>query len=324
MTKSKPKKKKKSHPVLDYALYVFVRIFAIFIQMMDVNTSLRLACQLGKGLYAIYGRGRQRAIDHLRASFPEKDQAWLERTACRSFEHIVMLAFDVIHNSRHFTPSTWHRYIEMDDMSPALKLLMRGRGIIMVTGHYGNFEVSGVAMGTFGLETYSIARPLDNRFLNDYLLKARQRQGQIIIDKKGATDQMLEILQSGASLGFIADQDAGRKGMFVDFFGRKASTYKSIGLLAMEFNLPVVIGYCRRINNQYRFKLGITKILSPSDGQDKDHPLLWITQEYTRAIEEMVREEPEQYWWVHRRWKHQPPERRKSVKAADVSRDSTL
>jgi len=135
---------------------------------------------------------------------------------------------------------------------------------------------------------------------------------------------MLEILQSGASLGFIADQDAGRKGMFVDFFGRKASTYKSIGLLAMEFNLPVVIGYCRRINNQYRFKLGITKILSPSDWQDKDHPLLWITQEYTRAIEEMVREEPEQYWWVHRRWKHQPPERRKSVKAADVSRDSTL
>jgi Kdo2-lipid IVA lauroyltransferase/acyltransferase len=319
MAEAKAKKKKKPGVVQDYLLYLAVRVLAVFIQTMEVNASLRLARTLGHGLYLIYHRGRQRAIEHLRVSFPEKDEAWLEKTTRRSFEHIVMLAFDVIHTSRLIRASTWHRYIDLGEgMDEGLKLILAGRGVLMVTGHYGNFEISGVALATFGLETYSIARPLDNRFINDYLLGVRQRQGQIIVDKKGATEHMLEILDSGAMLGFIADQNAGHKGMFVDFFGRKASTYKSIGLLAMEYDLPIIVGYCRRIQDEYRFRLGLTQIILPQQWKEQDDPLRWITEQYTAAIERFVREDPEQYWWVHRRWKTRPKgemaEKRENVK----------
>ena len=117
---------------------------------------------------------------------------------------------------------------------------------------------------------------------------------------------MLEVLKNGETLCFIADQNAGKKGMFVDFFHRKASTYKSIGLLAIEYNLPIVVGYCRRIDDQYRFKLGVQRIIRPGDWEEQENPLRWITAEYTRAIEEFVRDDPEQYWWVHRRWKTRP------------------
>ena len=287
-----------------------VRLLAVFIQLPDVNSSLRLARLLGRGLYRIYGGGRQRAIEHLQLSFPDKDLAWCERTACRSFEHIVMLVFDLIYTPRLIRTSSWHHYVDLSEivhLRHVLRLMIEGRGIIMVTGHYGNFIVLGCALATFGLETHNIARPIDNPHIDRYVY-GRLFRNQTIIYKKGATDTMLERLEGGGVLGFIADQNAGKKGLFVDFFGRKASTYKSIGLLALEYNLPVVIGYCRRIEDRFRFKLGVSRTLYPAEWQSQADPLRWITAEYTKAIEQFVREEPEQYWWVHRRWKTRPAE----------------
>jgi len=307
-TAKKRKKKKKQHPAVDYLFYLFVRVIALFIQMSNVNTSLRTARFLGRCLYYIYHRGRLRAMENLRLSYPEKSLAWLEHTTRRSFEHIVMLAFDVLYTTRLIRLSTWMNYVEFDQISEPLQLMVQSRGVIMVTGHFGNFEVLGYALAVLGLESYSIARPIDNPYINKYLLGVRERQGQIIIDKKGATNDMLAILDSGAILSFIADQNAGRKGIFVDFFGRKASTYKSIGLLAMQYDLPIIVGYARRLHDRYRFEMGYQRIIKPEDWKPRDDPLSWITAEFTKGIEEFIRADPEQYWWVHRRWKTRPPE----------------
>ncbi len=176
----------------------------------------------------------------------------------------------------------------------------------MVTAHYSNFEIVGYIMGMFGFNIYSIARPLDNKFISRYLYGVRQRAGQTILDKKGSAAMMEKIVSSGATLCFIADQDAGRKGIFVDFFGRKASTYKSIGLIAVTYNIPIVVGYSRRIGNRFYFEIGVNRIIYPEEWAEKEKPLEWITTEYTNAIEAFVREDPSQYWWLHRRWKHRP------------------
>lgn len=301
------KKKKKPRPLVDYGFYLLVRVAAVLLTIPDVNSALRLARLLGHGLYLVYGRGRERAIANLQRSFPEHSRAWAEQTARRSFEHVVMLAFDVLFTARLIRLSTWHRYIELGDLREPLGMILDGRGVIMLTGHYGNFEILGYTLATLGLESYSIARPIENPYINRYLLGVRQRMGQIIVDKKGATQVMLDVLEKRAMLGLIADQNAGHKGIFVDFFGRKASTYKSIGLLAMQYDLPIVVGYARRVDDRYRFRVGFSRIIRPADWQDKEDPLHWITAEYTRGIEDFVREAPEQYWWVHRRWKSRPP-----------------
>jgi KDO2-lipid IV(A) lauroyltransferase len=106
-------------------------------------------------------------------------------------------------------------------------LLRRDHGMIVLTGHFGNWEILGYVMGTMGFETTSVARTLDNPYINNYVMGMREKHGQRIVDKKGATEPVIKALEENGVVGFIADQNAGAKGCFVDFFGRKASTYKS-------------------------------------------------------------------------------------------------
>jgi len=190
--------------------------------------------------------------------------------------------------------------------------MQEGRGLLMVAAHYSNFEIMGYLLGLFGFNIYSIARPLDNKYINRYLYDVRKRVGQRIIDKKGAASLMENLILKGSTVCFIADQDAGKKGVFVDFFGRKASTYKSIGLLAVTSQLPIVVGYSRRVGNRFFFEIGVNRIIFPEEWADKDDPLKWVTAEYTRAIEDFVRQDPSQYWWLHRRWKNRPKEEQKA------------
>ena len=299
---------KKHNLFIAYLQYLLLRIFVIFLSFFDIHTNLNTACFLGRLLWKYYHRGRKRALDNLRASFPEKSEKWLRDTGRRSFEHIAMLAIDVIFAPRLVKKYNWRAYSRYKNAEHAKWLMKEGKGLLLVTGHYGNFEIIGYLMGLFGFNIYSIARPLDNKFVNNYLYGVRRQAGQQIIDKKGAARLMENVSSNGATLCFIADQDAGRKGLFVDFFGRKASTYKSIGLLAITYNLPIVVGYGRRIGNRFFFELGAKRIIFPQEWANKDDPLLWVTSEYTRAIEQFVREDPTQYWWLHRRWKHRPKE----------------
>jgi Kdo2-lipid IVA lauroyltransferase/acyltransferase len=304
--------KKKGNVIIDYPLYVLLRIGLAVMYCFKVEQVLKFACFLGKGMWKHYGRGRKRCIDHLKASFPDKDDEWIEKTGRRSFQQIVMLTVDMLFTPRVVKRDNWDKYSTYVNLERTKWLIQGGQPVLMVTGHYGNFEIMGYLMGLFGFKTYSIARPLDNRFISKYLYGIRKKAGQKIIDKKGAAERMQQMVEEGATLGFIADQDAGKKGLFVDFFGRKASTYKSIGLLAMQYNMPISVAGCRREGNRFFFEIEIERLIMPEEWADKDKPLEWITQEYTKAIENFIRKDPSQYWWLHRRWKHRPKGERKA------------
>jgi KDO2-lipid IV(A) lauroyltransferase len=313
------KKKKKQNPILDWLLYVVVRLLLVVLSLFDIETNLAFARFLGDLLWRHYGRGRQRALENLRASFPDQSEEWIRQTGRHSFQQLVMLTVDILFTPRLVHKHNWRRYSRYRQAEYVKWMMKERRGLIMVTAHYGNFEIIGYLMSLFGFEIWSVARPLDNKYLSRYVYGVRQRRGLRLIDKKGAAERMPGIVAQGSTLGFIADQDAGRKGIFVDFFGRKASTYKSIGLLALTYNLPIVVGCCRRIDNRFFFELALTRIIFPNEWADKEDPLTWVTTEYSRAIEAFVREDPTQYWWVHRRWKTRPREERQAAKAAGAA-----
>ena len=304
------KKKKHRNAALDWLGYVTMRVALFILYLFPVRQNLRFACFLGNLMWKHYHRGRDRAMTNLRASFPDQTDAWREDVGRRSFQHIVMLAIDLLFTPRLVHKDNWREYAHVINIERAKWMMQEGKGLLVLTGHYGNFEIMGYAMGLFGFNIYSIARPLDNPFINDYLYGIRERAGQKIIDKKGAAEQMADLAEQRATLCFIADQDAGKKGVFVDFFGRKASSYKSIGLLAIQYNMPIGIGCCRQRPGEFFFEAEVGRIIMPDEWADKDNPLQWVTQEYNSELEKLIRKDPTQYWWVHRRWKTRPKEER--------------
>jgi KDO2-lipid IV(A) lauroyltransferase len=229
--------------------------------------------------------------------------SWL---ADRCLESVTMFVVEAICLPRLINAFTWSRYIELVNFDDALRLILGGNGVIFVTGHYGSFEVMGHLLAALGFDMTAVMRPLDNVYLNRFMVASRRTHGLTLLDKKGAMSRAEGLLADGAMLAFIGDQDAGRKGIFVDFFGRPASTYKSIALLAIATGAPIVVGYARRRGNVARYEVGVPRIIYRHEWEQQADPLRWITQEYTSAIESFVREAPEQYLWIHRRWKSRP------------------
>ncbi len=292
---------------LDRLTYLALRLVAMALHCFPVDLNLQTAKLIGTFMFLLDRRHRERAMGNLRRSFPDLPDSQRRQLARRSMQQLVMLAVEVLFTTRLIRLDTWARYCTLANFPQTLGLLLdRRRGLIMLTGHYGNWEILGYVLATIGFETTSIARPLDNPYVNEWLLGVRERQGQRIIAKTGATSEVTDVLSRCGTVGFIADQNAGSKGIFVDFFGRQASTYKSIGLLAMQYEVPVVIGYARRLGNRFRFELGVQDVIDPADWKDQPDPLRYITQRYTRGIENIVRNDPGQYLWVHRRWKTRP------------------
>jgi len=185
-------------------------------------------------------------------------------------------------------------------------------------GHFGNWEVGNFAFGAFGFPVNAVARDLDNPYLHEWFLKIRRKSGGKLISKRGGGGEMTEVLECRGLLGLLCDQDAGDKGLFVPFFGRNASTFKSIALLAMEYRALVIVGYSLRLPDDFhnahwvRYEIGCEEIIDPDDADGVDE----ITRRFTTALERAIRRAPEQYFWIHRRWKSKPRQRVKNSMAA--------
>ena len=133
-----------------------------------------------------------------------------------------------------------------------------------------------------------------------------------LVDKFGASERLPALLEQHTPVGFIADQNAGERGLMVPFFNRLASAYKTIGLLAMTYNAPIVCGHAVRTSGwslesqRFAYEIRIEDVIQPEDWADQPDALYYITARYRRAIEQMVRHAPEQYLWMHRYWKSRP------------------
>ena len=150
---------------------------------------------------------------------------------------------------------------------------------------------------------------LDNPYLDRYLADVRKKTGQVLLDKTADYARIIETLASGKHLAMVGDQDAGPRGLFVDFLGRPASTFKSIALLSLEYQTPIIVLGAARIGTPLQYVVHLEDIILPEEHAADRDPSRGITQRHVAALERLVRRHPEQYFWVHRRWKSQPPVR---------------
>lgn len=291
-----------------FGIYAAVRLWIVIIGCFPIELNLRTARLMGRIWWLLRKDHQKRALENLRPALGDKyGERQLRRIARRSFEHFAQLYLvELPLTPRTINEWSWSRHVELGELAPAVRELLSDRGLLMLTPHFGNYELLGYTICRLGIPLTAIMRPLDNPLLNRYLMRSREDGGLTLLYKKGATAKAGTVIDAGQALCFIADQDAGRKGIFVDFFGRPASTYKSIGLLAMQKDIPVVVGTAARTRPGFHYRVTVERIIQPAEWAGCDDPLRWITETFSGAMESAIRRHPEQYLWMHRRWKHQP------------------
>lgn len=253
-------------------------------------------------LWQVLGRHRRLGIENaMRALGVSRSEAG--RIVRRSFEHIGMLALETLVLPRRVLPGNVDRVLQVGSWKGVERVTAGGRGVIFVTGHVGNWEVLGASLALKGVPLHSVAKPLRNPLINDYLVRLRECRGQRIIFKRGAVNELVQVLARNGYLGMVADQYAKRRGILVEFFGRPASTHASVALLSVRMNVPVMPGFAFRTGNGFRFEALGGEPIWPDPTADREQEVRRITQEFSRQLEGFVRVAPEQYLWAHDRWK---------------------
>jgi len=295
----------------DWAQYTALRLTCGLFEPFSPSQSLQSA----KAIASVYARlspkRTERARVNIARSFPELSRAETERIALDSIRNLFQFFMvDAIVMPKVVHEWSWQRHVGFGPFGDVFDLLLSDRPCIFLTGHIGNWELLGYTLALIGFRMTALARPLDNPLVSDWLFRARQASGLKVITKWGATEELQRIVEGGGKIAFIADQNAGDDGLFVPFFGRLASSYKSIGLLAMRYRIPVVAGMASRVGEQFRYEISGLDVIWPSDWESQDDPLFYITARFNRALESMIRTVPTQYLWVHRRWKSRPKHER--------------
>jgi len=252
------------------------------------------------------------AFDNIRQAFGDTySDSEIDAIIFRMWQHLIRLVVEVAQFSRFVTLENMYRIIEFRNKNDVVQALCSGRPVIMLGGHFGNWETSIAAFGEFGFPMGIVARTLDNPYLDAWFRRFREHTGHAMIDRKGGGAEMVRRLQNGQHLALLGDQHAGVKGVYVDFFGRPASTFKSIALLALQYDALICVGYAIRLPDGehdspwVKYELGCEAVLDPREFTSAD-AIPELTQEYSAALERAIRRAPEQYFWVHRRWKGQP------------------
>lgn len=302
--------------IVDFLVYAVVRILICIVQTVPVETGARLARQLA-WLFCDVLHIRGKVVEeNLLHAFPEMPAAERHDLARRMWEHLFLLVLEVAHTPRKIHETNWRNYVKLTNEKEMVRMLLEKRSLLVITAHLGNFEVGGYVLGVLGFPTYTIARTLDNPYLDRFVNSFRGRTGQYIIPKNGGFDKILAVLADGGTMTFLADQYAGSKGCWVDFFGRPASAHKAIALLALDNNARMTVAASRRLEQPMQFEFVHYMTIDPQDTDQSLGTVRELTQWYTRRLEELIRETPDQYWWLHRRWKDNRQKKRAPKLAA--------
>lgn len=301
-------------------------LFAI--RCLPVETSVRVANGLAWLIQYVLPRRLTRyavSTENIRAAFGDDlPDAEVDRIALGMWQHLARMVFEIIQMPRRVRLYNCTDVLRFHNRNACIAASLQGRPVLFLGGHFGNWEVSVNTFGDFDIPMGVVARDLDNPWLHQWFKEFRESTGNWMISKHGASTELVATMERNGFASLLCDQDAGRRGVFVDFFGKPASTFKSIALLALQHDAIIVVGGAWRLPHDeqhdsrwVQFDLWTEDVIDSRDFQDAD-AVPQLTQRFTTALENLILQAPEQYFWVHRRWKTPPRQKRqkKTRKAA--------
>ena len=292
---------------IDFFLYWLVIGLIKTLYLFPFSFDCRLGELLGMAWFYLYRRHRMITLENLERAFGRKfsrsRRVALAKKAYRNLGRVFMeclfLPRFTAENIREFVSITGTEHLHEADK--------QGKGVFIITAHFGNWELLAVALACYGFSLSAVARPLPFPSLDKLVKGYRTQCGNRIIPRKGAVKKILKCLQRRGRIGILLDQNtSGRGGVFVDFFGLPASTIPIVAALSQKTKAPVVPVFTVPKKKGKGYVIEIGKNIDLINSGDKERDLILNTAQYTRVIEEYIRKYPQCWFWMLRRWKTRP------------------
>ncbi len=284
-----------------------IRVLFGMANLLPRRALLALGSAAGLAWYALDPRHRRVAAENLRAAFgdalppPES-----RRIVRRCWSHYGRTLLDTLAFER-FSPASAGSLVRYEGLDHVRAAYRRGRGVLVFSAHFGHWELVALMQGHLGMPLHMVTRPLDNPALESLLRRLRAGSGNTVVHRRNAVREMLLALRGGEGVAILIDQDAHAAGVFVPFFGRPASTTRTLALLALKTGAAVIPVFSVP-EDDTGYRVVYEPPVEIRDTGDREHDVRTITEDCTRIIERWVRLHPELWLWMHRRWKTPPPE----------------
>ncbi len=286
--------------------YFFETALVYFFIILSSVLTAKLRTIIGKylGLLGLLiAKSRvQITADNLRKAFPNLDDSTLKQLVKKVFINTGITFFEILALGR-LSDEEIKDYVRYKNIELIREVYNRGRGLILLSGHYGNWEFLAYSVNVYlDLPVLIIVKPFSNYFLDKVINRFRTRRGNSVVSMYESAFKVVKTLNEGGIVALLADQSATKdKDIYVPFFGREVATFDSPAFLALRYNVPIILGFAERIGNHYQVEL---EELDFSDLTLSKEGIYELTLRYTRKLEEAIRRRPELWLWQHRRWKH--------------------
>ena len=271
---------------------------------------LKRALAIGRGMGWIFGSvlryHRKDALDALQRSLPGRTDADYQDIIKRMYANLGMNMVESLRFAAGDMVQA-EEMVEEENEHIVREALERGKGALMLTAHYGNWDLLSIMTPLKGFALTIISKDMKNKALNDFWMGMRQDRGLHIVPAHNSYRKCRAALKKNEMIGFILDQNMiDKEGVFVDFFGRPACTTPGLAFMAAQSQAPIVPVFIHRIDGNGRHKATVYPIIEPPPNRDAD-TIKKATQDYTKIIEDEICKHPEQWIWIHRRWRTEAP-----------------
>ncbi len=297
----------KSKKIQNGLEFLLLKVMALLVRILPYGLAVKLSRGLGFLAFSVLKIRRDVAIDNICHAFPEKSPGECRELARRVYRHFARVAIDFLFFPR-LIPNRFFDLVEVKDESILKKEFKKGKGVVLDGPHLGNWEIMAAAAPLLGYPTRIIVGTQRNNLADRWINRTRLLAGSRIIHVGGAVRKSVEALKNGEVVALLSDQDAGRDGQFVPFFGRKASAPVGAALLALRADAPLLYAHTVWQNGKYVTEFEKIKTSDLKDPTPEN--LFELTRRFTEMAEKHIRRFPEQWFWMHRRWKTRPPEER--------------
>jgi KDO2-lipid IV(A) lauroyltransferase len=277
--------------------------FSLLVNLLPESFALWVGRQMGNVAYYLDWEHRNVALQNLHIAFgQEKSEEERRSIAKRNFQHMGMMVIEFFRILGMDTEA-YKKKVSVEGVEEALKLLEKKKGGLLLIGHFGNWELMGIMSKVLQIPIWAIAKPIkQNEKLYRFILGIRDKAGLTIISPENATQKVMQALSKNWLVAFLIDQRAKRsRGVWVDFFGKKAPTMPGLAVMAIRSGAPVVPAFMIR-NGFQKHRLVVKKPVELVLTGDREKDVEINMQRFTHVLESMIREYPDQWIWIHRRW----------------------